>query len=169
MFQLKVPGRKDVFDVQAESQKEKDMWMETLKYVASVASRRGMIMRKSLGQSEDDSGVEKDNRQFFVEEDELPPSPRRLRDQKKVEPSMRLEIDVHSIPPGSNERAQVRVLGWGGRGEKGGYEDMNGMNIHFLTPNNNNNNSSWQPSKRTLQGRSSGATCREATSSRSPT
>ncbi|GMH63967.1 hypothetical protein TL16_g07046 [Triparma laevis f. inornata] len=106
MFQLKVPGRKDVFDVQAESQKEKDMWMETLKYVASVASRRGMVMRKSLGQSEDDSGAEKDNRQFFVEEDELPPSPRRLRDQKKVEPSMRLEIDVHSIPPGSNERAQ---------------------------------------------------------------
>lgn len=83
-FQLKVPSRKDVFDITAESAKEKGMWIDTLKYVISVASNRGMLMRKKLGQAHAERDLA--NKDFFVEEDELPRSPRRMRDKKQTNP-----------------------------------------------------------------------------------
>eukprot|EP00520_Triparma_pacifica_P018393 CAMPEP_0118654948 /NCGR_PEP_ID=MMETSP0785-20121206/12661_1 /TAXON_ID=91992 /ORGANISM="Bolidomonas pacifica, Strain CCMP 1866" /LENGTH=591 /DNA_ID=CAMNT_0006547641 /DNA_START=71 /DNA_END=1842 /DNA_ORIENTATION=+ len=103
-FQLKVPGRKDVFDVTAENDKEKGMWIDTLKYVITVASNRGMLMRKKLGQAY----AERDaaNADYFVDEEDLPPSPRRVRGNGPGNPRMRFEIDCKSIPPQSSERAR---------------------------------------------------------------
>lgn len=95
-FQIKVPGRTELFEVTAESAQHKDMWMKTLKYVISVASRRGMIMRQRLGSSE----LAED---YVVEEDEIPAPPPR-REGKHV-PAMRLEVEVDTIPPGTAERS----------------------------------------------------------------
>ena len=86
-FQLKVPGRKDVFDITAKDAKEKEMWIETLKYVVAVASNRGMLMRKKLGQEHAER--DKANAEFFIDEEDLPPSPRRLREKGPGNPRMR--------------------------------------------------------------------------------
>ena len=95
-----------MFDCQAENEKEKNMWIDTLRYVSSIASRRGMLMRKKLGQVEEASSPTKSNKQFFVEEEDLPPPPHTLRDLGSKQPSMRLEVDIKTIPPGSAERAK---------------------------------------------------------------
>jgi len=49
-FQIKVPERKDPFEVTATTEREKQMWMQTLKYVANCASRRGSLQRQRMGQ-----------------------------------------------------------------------------------------------------------------------
>ena len=99
-----VPGRKEVFDLTAVSEKEKNMWIETLKYVTSVASNRGMIIRQKMGRTAGDNYVGQS--EFYVDEDDIPESPRRGREVGQANLRMRFEVDVTSIPPGSAERSR---------------------------------------------------------------
>ena len=97
-FQLRVPGRKDLFELHADSDRERQDWIQTVRYVASVASRRGMLMRQRIG-------TQKATQDEAYREDAPPPPKQKSRSQVLARPQLRLELDVGAVPPGSAERA----------------------------------------------------------------
>ena len=67
----------------AASEREKQMWVQTLKYVANCASRRGSLMRQRMGQRMNARAS------FYVEEDE-PDSPRKVERRGTKRPQVGL-------------------------------------------------------------------------------
>lgn len=87
---LKIKGRQGMYVLGAESRDTRDAWADTLEYVISIANSRGM------------STATVDMPRVSVESDGAPVSvPTTSRKQL---PTLRLEIDITTMPPGSPQR-----------------------------------------------------------------